>query len=138
MKAFLTGSHAYGRPGPTSDIDLCVLVDPILAGKLRDMSESTKTVRFGKLNLILCESDTEFAAWKMTTKRLLQIKTATGAIFDKVAAHAEMEKDRASVGIQYKGDSGQDCGPKDCVSSSLKRVTNATDKDDPMGSFGLL
>ena len=125
MKAFLTGSHVFGRPGPESDIDLCILVDPILAGKLRDMSESTKICRFGCLNLILCESDTEFAAWKMSTERLLQIKTATGSIFDKIAAHAEFEKDRVAVGIQYKGDSGQDYSPEDYVSRVPKHAMNA-------------
>jgi hypothetical protein len=112
MKAFLTGSHVFGRPGPQSDIDLCILVDPALAAELRDMSESTKTVRFGRLNLILCESDVEFTAWKFTTERLRQVAT-TGAIFDKIAAHAEMEKDRVAVGVQYKGDSGEDFGPED-------------------------
>jgi hypothetical protein len=121
MKAFLTGSHVFGRPGPESDIDLCIMVDPILAGKLRDMSESTNTCRFGRLNLILCESDLEFAAWKMSTERLRQIKTATGAIFDKIAAHAEFEKDRVAVGIQYKGDSGENFSPEDRVEKLPKR-----------------
>jgi hypothetical protein len=133
MKAFLTGSHVFGRPGPQSDIDLCILVDPGLANQLRDMSESTNTVRFGKLNLILCESDLEFATWKMSTERLLQIKNATGAIFDKIAAHDEFEKDRLAVGIQYKGDSGQDYGPEDYVSNGSKRVTNAS--DDPFSGL---
>lgn len=128
MKAFLTGSHVFGRPGPESDIDLCVLVDPILAAKLRDMSESTKTCRFGRLNLILCESDTEFAAWKMSTERLLP--------------HAEFEKDRVAVGIQYKGDSGEDFSPEDRpedrVEKLPKRATSATSEGDPMGLFGLI
>lgn len=27
MKAFITGSHAYGRPNSTSDVDLVVFAD---------------------------------------------------------------------------------------------------------------
>lgn len=126
MKAFLTGSYVYGTPRPDSDIDLCVRVGTLATSRiLRDLSESVKTVRFGRLNLILCESDTEYAAWKMTTERLMRIATETGQRFDKIAAHEEFEKDRAAVGIQYKGDSGQDYGPEDYVGKMPKRATNA-------------
>lgn len=112
MRGFITGSHAYGRPGPDSDVDLVVMVDEEATMKLQELSEGQRTVRFGKLNLILCYSETEFSAWRMTTDRLKKIKTDTGAIFDKVGAHVEFEKDRQAVGIQYKGDSGEDFLPE--------------------------
>jgi hypothetical protein len=94
-----------------------------VAGLLRDLSDSTRTVRFGKINLILCESDTEFAAWKMTTERLLKIKDETGAIFDKPAAYAEFEKDRVAVGIKYKGNSGEDYSPEEYVPRKREAIT---------------
>jgi hypothetical protein len=112
MKSFITGSHAYGNPGPKSDIDLVVMVDDLGEEILRKFSEGCRTVRFGKLNLIICCSESEFAAWKFSTDKLKKLHRETGATFTKEAAHAVFEKDRQALGIQYKGDSGQDFGPE--------------------------
>jgi hypothetical protein len=91
------------------------MADGEAAQTLRQFSEGEKTVRFGKLNLILCYSDTEFAAWKMTTDRLKKVKAETGTTFDKVAAHAQFEKDRQAVGVGYKGDSDEDFSPEEFI-----------------------
>lgn len=103
MNAFLTGSRVYGRPGPNSDIDLVVRVDPRLAGILRALSGATgidddagaKPVRFGKLNLILCETDEQYAVWAKGTAEM----TGSGKPFDKVAAKAVFDKYREAVGL---------------------------------------
>lgn len=119
MKAFLTGSHVYGTPGSNSDVDLVVMVDDEDFSKVKDLSDSVRTVRFGRLNLILCQSETEFAAWRMTTDRLRKIKKETGVTFDKDAAHVHFEEDRESVGVHYKGDSGENWSPEDSISKLI-------------------
>ena len=115
MRAFITGSRAYGKPGPKSDIDLVVMADDEAVAILQEHTEGERTVRFGRLNLILCFSETEFAAWRITTDRLKKLKVETGATFDKVAAHAQFEKDRQTVGVEYKGDSGEDYSPESFI-----------------------
>lgn len=116
MKSFLTGSHVYGRPTAKSNIDLVIMAEDTAISLLQDQSESLgQTIRFGKLNIILCQSQKEYDAWKTTTERLEKVHRETGAIFDKIAAHAEFEKDREKFGIEYKGDSGQDFSPEESI-----------------------
>ena len=129
MKAFITGSHVYGRPTTKSYIDLVVFMDQFAADKLREKSESSTTVRFGRLNIILCFSEDEFNAWKTTTDRLAKMRRETGATFDKVAAHAEFEKDRSVFGVNYNGDSGQEYSPEDGRSVLPKAA--AVNPNDP-------
>jgi hypothetical protein len=99
MNAFLTGSRVYGRPGPNSDIDLVVRVDPTTARHIRRlqgvaMSEPTP-IRFGKLNLILCETDEQYEVWAKGTAEMIASKQT----FDKVAAKAVFDKYREAVGL---------------------------------------
>jgi hypothetical protein len=61
-------------------------------------------VRFGKLNLILCESDTEYAVWRTGTAALVRLK-CKGKPQDKEAAKQLLDTIREMVGIQDKGDS---------------------------------
>jgi len=70
MNAFITGSYAYGVPHKNSDIDLVVCLDGIDEDTLWDHSESDKSCRFGKLNLILLSPD-RFAEWKRVNDDLL-------------------------------------------------------------------
>ena len=70
MNAFITGSYAYGVPHKDSDIDLVVCLDGIDEDTLWDHSESDKSCRFGKLNLILLAPD-RFAEWKRINDDLL-------------------------------------------------------------------
>lgn len=78
MNAFLGGSRAYGTPRPDSDTDIVILVDGEAMRALMELSmdaddldqhqlkygeESSKSFRFGKLNLIATTSRREFDAW---------------------------------------------------------------------------
>lgn len=66
--AFVTGSFVYGKPTEKSDVDLAIRVDSETADFLRRMSENGKEpVRFGNLNLILCETDEQYLAWAVGT-----------------------------------------------------------------------
>lgn len=83
MKIILTGSRAYGKPTEDSDIDLVLLSetdeDSILFQILRSQgnrieedsdSKFYTNLRFGKLNLILCENPCTFRVWEEGTKLL--------------------------------------------------------------------
>lgn len=70
MQAFITGSRAYGKPKPFSDIDLVVRVDEATARMLFEFSDVKNKAVFGSLNLILCTSDAQYAAWKVGTEEL--------------------------------------------------------------------
>ena len=64
MRAFVTGSHAYGTPRPDSDIDLAVLAESpdvrVIAGR------SGKS----EINVVLFNNADEFAAWRKATESL--------------------------------------------------------------------
>jgi len=69
-------------PNNGSDVDLVVLVNQydldILTQECEDdngteYSESSRSLRFGKLNLICLVKDKDFQAWKMATRALKQI-----------------------------------------------------------------
>ena len=110
MNAFVTGSRAYGTIKPDSDIDLVIRIDhetAILLRKLSDQSmevgekNTPRPVRFGKLNLLLCESDEEWAVWRIgTTQMRLDI-----AAFDKAAAKKNFDVLRNLCGLADKADS---------------------------------
>ena len=106
VKAFITGSYAYGRPNKKSDVDLVVFVDLATAEKLQEFSNLVETIRFGKLNIVLCFTEDKFNTWKTTTDRLVEIHRRTGAIFDKISATVEFAKDRRIFGVEYRGNSG--------------------------------
>lgn len=86
MRAFITGSRAYGKPKLSSDIDLVVQVstaDKALLERLCDKdpkndAEGIKIVKFGDLNLILVETDAEMAVWKFATDALAIKKEKRG------------------------------------------------------------
>lgn len=70
MNAFLVGSRVYGTPREDSDIDLVVRIDHEQAQMIRALADPPKgndpvgVVRFGKLNLIICETDGGYEAWR--------------------------------------------------------------------------
>jgi Nucleotidyltransferase domain len=85
MKAFLTGSRAYGTPRIDSDIDLVIFTDVETAGLLQvwgavenaapqgsdeGSDEVYGPIRFGKLNLIVCTSEEAYRAWVDGTAEL--------------------------------------------------------------------
>lgn len=85
LKAFLTGSHAYGIPRKDSDIDLVILISEEDFEKLRLLSDEPdheadyisaggKPLRFGRLNLLCCMYRKGFDVWRKGTKRLKRNK----------------------------------------------------------------
>jgi len=76
MRSFITGSRKYGKPRANSDIDLVIFLSEKDYGILRLCNdESTnEIIRFANLNLIVCTSEKEFAAWKVGTERCVILK----------------------------------------------------------------
>jgi len=78
QRPFLTGSHRYGKPTAESDIDLVVLItdDQITLEHLvlksytaKDNSPNSigESIRYGKLNLIICTTDESYMQWYSAT-----------------------------------------------------------------------
>lgn len=73
MRSFVTGSWTYGTVHEESDVDLVIQVSPNDRRILEILADSTeKGVRFGNLNLIICETDDEMAMWKAGTRYLAE------------------------------------------------------------------
>jgi len=85
MKAFITGSRAYGRPREDSDIDLvihCSSGERVLLQMLADPDPPAIVdepgyndargyqMRFGRLNLLVCTTDDQYAVWLLGTRAL--------------------------------------------------------------------
>ena len=100
MTAFLTGSHAYGKPRPNSDTDLVILVDDSdleklidAADKVRDRrvgeyGEDSASLYFGNLNLICVTSFSDFDLWEKGTLDLKRQKIDTGKPITRKEAKA--------------------------------------------------
>ncbi len=96
MKAFITGSRAYGKPTDKSDIDLVVMVSEEVRATLYGLCDEGPTkmtvraasseiinkgpIRFGKLNLIVCTSEKEYATWKHITDVLYTKSKMNGPV----------------------------------------------------------
>lgn len=82
MKAFITGSRAYGLPRDDSDIDLVIRCDDATASALvavlADESDESDgydndkriQVRAGQCNLMLCRDDDAYEVWRRGTEAL--------------------------------------------------------------------
>lgn len=68
---FLTGSHAYGIPHADSDIDMVVWAEDTVLREL--LVGAGFPVRFGKLNIILCDNEADWIIWKTGTEALKKI-----------------------------------------------------------------
>lgn len=87
MKAFITGSHAYGKPHDRSDVDLVLRVDDETRTKLvsllhpgitdDDYSEGVLQFKVASLNLILCVTDEQYAQWLIGTQELCALAPVT-------------------------------------------------------------
>ncbi len=114
MLSFITGSRAYGCPTDKSDIDLVIRCDDATAHLLRELSDTVQQlqehrdrqqqVRFGRLNLIVCTTDEQFAVWRLGTTNMARQETE----FDKKRAKAVLDGLRDLVGLKDNGDSGDE------------------------------
>jgi predicted nucleotidyltransferase len=107
MLSFITGSRAYGKVQPNSDIDLVIRTNTETAAILRRLADKpkdgkSKAVRFGRLNLIICETDEQFAVWRLGTT---QLKREVEPV-DREDAKVRFDILRAMAGICDEGDSG--------------------------------
>jgi hypothetical protein len=89
VKAFLTGSRAYGTPRPDSDVDLVVCVSKDEAAKLRELSDDpdARSVRFGRLNLVICTDRKLWDAWALGTDELKARAPVTRDEAKRVLSH---------------------------------------------------
>lgn len=114
MLAFITGSRAYGTVKPSSDIDLVIRCDDTtkkllqkLSDKIASVQGEQLTIRFGKLNVIACTTDEEFAVWRIGTTQM--VKSKFGHPFSKKAAKEVLDELRGLVELK---DLGTDSGSK--------------------------
>lgn len=78
MNAFLTGSRVYGIPSDDSDVDLVVLLSTDDKAKLREV-HGPGPIKFGNLNLILCDKQEQFDCWEKSRYDCLKQSDITGA-----------------------------------------------------------
>lgn len=109
--AFITGSHRYGKPTEESDLDLVILLDRDCGSwdekRLRELSEgAAPQIRFGRLNLILCRTETEYAYWKAGTEIMARESRVNDESIGKKKAKRRFDWFRAKLGLFDRGDSG--------------------------------
>lgn len=85
-RSFRTGSTVYGTPTPASDIDVVVCVEDDIIETLfeadslhqfieaEEYNDGSISIRVGKLNLILIESEGEFERWRTATEKLKKVR----------------------------------------------------------------
>lgn len=108
MKAFITGSHAYGTPTPDSDVDMVVMIDPGIVHLLAGIGQAgsftedgTIAIRFGKLDLICCTKEETYAEWVTGTTLLRQRLPVTRE--EAVACFEEIRANRTTK-VEQPGD----------------------------------
>ena len=103
-EAFLTGSWAYGMPTKESDIDLVIRCDGSTFEHLMLVDEPEKqasdkqvsrSLRFGKLNLIVCLNDETYEQWRSGTEEL----KSRGEIVSRDEAVAVFKRIRKGEGV---------------------------------------
>lgn len=97
MRAFITGSRAYGRPTKYSDLDLVIHTDQATKRALERYAgvEQDTPVYFGvgnkRINLIICETEEQMAVWKLGTAQLQLKREEEGPINKEYAKEFFME-----------------------------------------------
>lgn len=106
MNAFITGSHAYGKPTENSDVDLVVFMSTEWdANKIKRYFGDPQTthggpVRAGNLNLILCDTEAEWSIWRYGTDILIRRSLEEGRPVDTEEATELFDSLRAAVNIK--------------------------------------
>lgn len=106
MRAFLTGSRAYGMPRGGSDIDLIVFTNKECLDTLIELADDrttgsggdTGSLRFGRLNLICVTDPLDYQAWEEGTEKLISRKPVTRdeaiGVFRRLFDKAQLFKDK--------------------------------------------
>lgn len=103
MRAFLTGSRAFGTPTPESDVDVVVLMDKPEMAKLVSQAEESErsgdygngqSLRFGRLNLIVVNTEEQFGLWRDSTDECLAMKPVS----KEAAAQLFRSRESANAG----------------------------------------
>lgn len=96
MKAFITGSRAYGTPTEKSDLDLVILTDEATKYDLEKFSDEEGVIRFGKLNIIATTDALEYSVWKVGTVAMKKSEKK----YSKEEAKEFLDVYREAVGIK--------------------------------------
>jgi hypothetical protein len=110
LKAFLTGSYAYGTPHEDSDIDLVVLISQDDLNRLASFdldsyySRYGKTPdshygRFGNLNLLCVTTELEYNIWLDGTKELVAKRPVTRD--EAVETFQRLQRERRPPSISW-------------------------------------
>jgi len=97
MKAYLTGSRAYGTPRDDSDIDLVIACDAKTLGTLWEFNEGGKGLRYGKLNLVAFNLDdaeevARYDRWKIAHDKLAAAAPVTKEVAIEMFRSHDAEK----------------------------------------------
>ena len=118
MLSIITGSQNYGQPTPESDVDLVIRCSETTKELLIEISDLKKMpIKFGKLNIICCTNDDEFALWVLGTRICSEKNLEEGRPIPKTEAKEILDDLRYRIGILAEHDSG----PLD------KRITDEID-----------
>jgi predicted nucleotidyltransferase len=110
---FLTGSRVYGKPTKDSDYDVVwlyeegedPLFDALYTGliNLDDPNDQkisvSRSLRVGKLNIIIVNSEQEYDAWKSATEHMKSRKTSK-VFFTKEEAKSIIDAEYEEQGLE--------------------------------------
>lgn len=108
--AFLTGSHAFGKPTKRSDVDLVLLISADDVSSLITLATVETTaeylgsnrlaLRIGNLNLICCMNDEQYNTWKLAHEKACLLAYERGEGISKEEAAELFTSVRKEAGIQ--------------------------------------
>ena len=115
IRAFVTGSHAYGQPHE-SDVDIVMLLDENILHLLATISgkaiqtdqyeqkPESASIRFDKLNIIAVTDPAEFAAWLEGTHDCIKLQNARsmGWIPGNPPSHVTRDEAKAIMKKAYE------------------------------------
>ncbi len=109
---FLTGSHAYGTPSADSDIDMVVWAED---ARLRELLEGCGyPIRFGKLNIIICDNESDWNIWVKGTEALKRVapvdrETAVAFLQSLGLSQTNQNEEPYSGGVEPEESPQVDC-----------------------------